>query len=195
MRSRLFWAFWSMVPVIALIWYCGPGQAVEARGVAAAHCDSAEQAAALEDWAKAAEEYGLAYENLPLSDVESRRVLSLRHARASFMSGKTWDGIADMEELLGEFNEVDPELAENCRYHLGTAQYFVAWKLRLEGAKAEIWKTEAEKARQHFRLLAESAQKTGSPRAEAFKKNVESVVWLQNLDLSELQALPLPGGC
>ena len=195
MRSRWFWTFWSILPVIALVWYSGPGQAVEARGVAASHFEVAEQAAALDDWAKATEEYLLAYDNLPLSDVGARRALSLRHARASFMSGKTWDGIADMEELLDQFEKVDPELAESCRYHLGTAQYFAAWKLRLEGAQASIWKTEAEKARQHFRLLAENAQKAGSPKAPAFKKNVESVVWLEQLDLSELQALPLPGGC
>ena len=195
MKSRVFWVLWAALPILVFFWYTGPGQAVEARGIASGHLDQARQAEALGDWTMAAKEYLLAYENLPVDDREGRRGLSLRQARAAFMSGETWNGIANLEELLAEFEGTDASLAAQCRQHLGAAQYFVAWKLRLEGATSDVWKPEAEKARQHFRRLAENAQAKSDPRALAFKKNVESVIWLEQMDLSELAALPLPGGC
>ena len=52
-----------------------------------------------------------------------------------------------------------------------------------------------EKARQNFRLLAEQSAKNDIENFEDNKKNLEAVVRLARMDLSELQALPLPKKC
>ena len=44
-------------------------------------------------------------------------------------------------------------------------------------------------------VLAEDAEARGAAETEDLKKNVESVIWLERMDLAELQSLPLPGAC
>ncbi len=64
--------------------------------------------------------------------------------------------------------------------------------MRVEGAARDEWMPVAEEARQHFRLLAESA----TPElAAAAARNLEATLRLQRMDLSELQGLPLPKKC
>jgi hypothetical protein len=68
--------------------------------------------------------------------------------------------------------------------------------MRLEGATNAEWMAETESSRQHFRLLSENAQKPGDPTlASDFQKNLEAVIRLELMDLSELKALPLPKQC
>ena len=67
--------------------------------------------------------------------------------------------------------------------------------MRLELAEKEEWMEPVEKARQNFRLLAEQSAKTDTKASEEHQKNLEAVVRLSRMDLSELQAQPLPKKC
>jgi len=194
-RQKMLWTVWAMIPVVLAIWWFGPGQELQARSRVASTVELAMAAAEQENWQEAAELFGQAIGEAPTDSPESNRWLRLHASHAEFMSGNTWNGIAGMEEVLDEIKDVDPDLARDARARIASAQYFATWKLRLEGAEAAVWKPEAEKARQHFRLLAEDAEARSAPESEDLKKNVESVIWLERMDLAELQALPLPGGC
>ena len=194
-REKLLWTIWAVIPVLLAIWWFGPGQELQARSRVASTVELAMAAVEEEKWEEAAQLFGQAIGEAPANSPESNRWLRLRASHSEFMSGNTWNGIAGMEEILDEAKDVDPELARAARARFAAAQYFATWKLRLEGADSAVWKPEAEKARQHFRLLAEDAEARGASEAEDLKKNVESVIWLERMDLAELQALPLPGGC
>jgi predicted nucleic acid binding AN1-type Zn finger protein len=68
--------------------------------------------------------------------------------------------------------------------------------MRLEGATAEEWKPEAEAARQHFRLLAETTKEAPKEgESNAFERSVEATIRLEQMDLSELRAKSLPKNC
>ena len=67
--------------------------------------------------------------------------------------------------------------------------------MRLELAEKKEWKEPLEKARQNFRLLAEQTAKTDAKASGDHQKNLEAVVRLARMDLSEVQALPLPKKC
>ncbi len=194
-RRKTLWAIWAVVPVLVAIWWFGPGQDLQARTRLSSIVDEARMCAESEEWKKAVELYQQALADVPVDDEEATLWLKLQTSHAEFMSGNTWAGITAMEEVMNEAGDIQPELARDARARIAAAQYFATWKLRLEGAKPEIWKPEAEKARQHFRLLAEEAEKNNLASAAELKKNVESVIWLERMDLAELKALPLPGGC
>jgi hypothetical protein len=110
-----------------------------------------------------------------------------------------------LEQLLSDLeaeDDRDPELTASVRHELATASYFTAWLMRLEGATADEWKPEAERARQQYRLLAEQADDeqpapsaAADDRAAAFKKNLESTIRLEQMDLSVLMSMPLPKDC
>lgn len=128
----------------------------------------------------------------------------LAKSRALVRSGDVWGGITELESLLEtvEPDGTDPSLAQEAlalraREELGTAYYFGARLLRLSGKPAEEWRVESGQARQQFRYLAEKAIASGAPAdaADAHQKNLELVLNLEQLDLNELQASPLPRNC
>ncbi|MGB1661614.1 MAG: hypothetical protein ACPHP7_08805 [Planctomycetota bacterium] len=194
-RRKTLWTLWAVIPVLVAIWWFGPGQDLQARTRLSSIVEEARLSSEAEDWKKAVELYQQALADVPDDDMEAILWLRLQTSHADFMSGNTWAGITAMEEVMNEAATEQPDLADDARARIAAAQYFATWKLRLEGAKPEVWKPEAEKARQHFRLLAEEAEKKNLTNAADLKKNVESVIWLERMDLAELKALPLPGGC
>ena len=194
-KRKAFWTMWAVIPVLVAIWWFGPGQDLQARTRLSSIVDEARTCIEAEDWKKAVELYQQAIGDVPSDDEEALLWLRLQTSHAEFMSGNTWAGISAMEEVMNEAGQSQPELARDARAKIAAAQYFATWKLRLEGAKPEVWKPEAEKERQHFRLLAEDAENNNLAGAADLKKNVESVIWLERMDLAELKALPLPGGC
>ena len=127
MKRRVFWTIWALLPVFGGFWYFGPGQELLAKDLAASHLDLALEAEGRSEWATAADEFQLALDGVPPTEVATRRYLTLKQSRASFMSGKTWSGIGGMEELLAEISadsSGDQELANSTRYNLATAQFF-----------------------------------------------------------------------
>lgn len=193
LRSGWFWAAWACVPVGALVVHLGPGQRWMARDAAERHLMLAAHAASQEEFADAADEYAAAREALPIEDVAARQRLELAEARARIENGDFVEAVDQLETALGEAIEADvkdqPRI-DQLRADIAEASYYTAWMMRLEGATEDEWKPETEKARQHYRLLAESGT-----NADDNTKNLEAVVRLEQMSLKDLEALPLPKKC
>ncbi len=189
---------WLLAPVAIIAWHYGPGQDLLERDRAGSLTRSAEAAAAQSRWEPAAARFAEAGRALPEDDRAARRRLRLAEACSRIQAGEMIEGQEQLEALLGELEKQpddDPPLLTSVRHELATASYYAAWLMRLEGATAEEWKPEAERARQQFRLLAELPRHAEDGRAERFKKNLEATIRLEQMDLSTLKAKPLPKDC
>lgn len=186
-------------PIAAVAWHFGPGQSQLAfdraqilvnRAEAARENEQWEQAVALLDEALNA----LPEEETPTTKARQQQIL-FAQAKAKVQSGQILEGEEQLALLLEELEGgSDQEMLAAVRHELGTTGYYIAWLMRLEGATAEEWKPEADRARQHFRLLAEQAGPSDD-EPTAFHKNLEAVIRLEQMDLSELKAKPLPKKC
>ncbi|MCH2162639.1 MAG: hypothetical protein MK085_12305 [Phycisphaerales bacterium] len=153
-------------------------------------------ARAADQWELVADAYKDVEELLEEDDVVQPRIRWAK-ARALVRSGDIWGGAGELEDLLHELDQTDSEgsqLARATREELASAHYFGARLLRLGGEPAMEWRAESAKARQHFRLLAESASSRGERMdvVRGFEDNVERVLDLEQLDLSDIQGMPLP---
>jgi hypothetical protein len=197
MRKTILLTLWLLAPVLLLAFHYGPGQGYVARGRAAEKIAEALQFEQAGDWLGAREAYSEALAALTAGDVAVRFKLRLAQANARMYSGELPEAITDLESLLTEMQKqkADPKQLRDVRGTLGTAEYYAAWLMRLEGATAEEWTVPVENARQHFRLLAEEAEKSDAKLAVDYQKNLESTIRLARMDLSELQGLPLSKFC
>ncbi|MEN1704414.1 MAG: hypothetical protein AAGJ54_02715 [Planctomycetota bacterium] len=190
---RAAWAAWALAPVAVLAFHAGPGQAMYARERAAAEITEASQRLEAGAWLDAVSRLDAALAELPEDDA-GRAALRLELAAAKVHAGEVIEGTGELDALLQEIDaEADPEFAASVRAELATAHYYAAWIMRLEGATPDEWREESGKAKQHFRLLAEAEGDEGL--ADASAKNLESVIRLERMDLSELEGLPLPKDC
>lgn len=255
--TRIGWACWALVPVVAVAYHFGPGQlsaqrdqaarlqsdavdaeriaeeaqriayeqhlaaiearrtaflskspADEARSLEATQREDAAYASAAEAWREVAGRIEAVTRVFGERDTPESLHLRLAHGRALVRSGEVWSGIESLESLLTTVDDespsmpLAPELATRTREELATAYYYGARLLRLNGMPAQEWMVESGKARQHFRLLAESARSEGedsaardaaaAERAEAHQRNLELVLNLEQSSLAELQARPIP---
>ena len=198
LACALLLILWCLVPIAVLAYHYGPGQTALKRDRAAQFLAQAQAAEKGGHWTSALDLYTRALETLPASDVEPRWRLQLAQNKARMFSGQLPEAMIHLETLLGDLLKAGapPALVREVRAEAGTAQYYTAWLMRLEGATTEEWTPEVEQARQHFRLLAEESQTSLSvDRIPDFQKNLEAVVRLARMDLSELQGLPLPKQC
>ncbi len=195
MLRNLLIVAWCAVPLIAIAFHYGPGQPALARDIAAEHLQTARVAATQENYDDALQAFAATLSALPENDPTRPRI-ELERAVVNAASGNLLEGIEQMGDLLktlSDRGEGNSELARATRTELGEAHYHAAWLMRLEGASTDEWTLEADAARQHFRLLAETA--TNENEAITHEKNLESTIRLQQLDLSELKGLPLPKKC
>jgi len=195
---RIWLSAWLLTPVAILGLHYGPGQAHLARDRADDFRRAAEAAAAGEKWPEALAMYQQALALLPEDDGGRRDRLELAHARTRIYAGQMIEGQEQLEKLLARLEQApqrDTELMTSVAHELASASYYTAWVMRLEGATAEEWKPEAERARQQFRLLAERAAEATPADAEVFQKNLEATIRLEQMDLTMLQAKPLPKKC
>lgn len=190
-----------LCPLAAVAWHYGPGQTQLADYRVERLVQQAEAAATNQDWEQAVALFDQALaeipENMSPQEQRTRRQIQLAQAQAMIQTGQILEGEAQLQTLLEELQTArrpDAELLTAVRHELATTGYFMAWLMRLEGATAEEWKPEAELARQHFRLLAEQADSPGD-EPTAFHKNLEATIRLEQMDLSELKAKPLPKKC
>jgi len=201
MRKKLLTAAWLLIPVVLLAVHYGPGQSGLSRDKAALDVHRAVLAEQAESWAEAVQHYANALANLPAADVQQRFQLRSAQAQARLMSGELPEAKADLDGLLADAlkNNVDAALVNEIRARLASAEYYAGWLMRLEGATTEEWMAETESARQHYRLLAEQSSKSQVAAQVAtstdYQKNLEAVIRLQRMDLSELKGLPLPKQC
>ncbi|MBC23480.1 MAG: hypothetical protein CMJ32_06135 [Phycisphaerae bacterium] len=193
MTKKVLWIAWALIPVLFIAWYFGPGQDSLGRYQAGQSIRQATAAAGDLQWQEAVDAYTEALEQLSDSDEQLRQYVELERANAIIQNGEIWKGISQLDTIVEECGQSDPELARAARSSVGMARYYAAWLMRLEGATPEEWKPETEIARQHFKLLA--SMESDPTASDAFRKNVESVIRLEQMDLSELKMLPLPGNC
>ena len=192
MKKNLFILLWALAPVALLAYHFGPGQDGLAREEAKASIRAALDFEAGEQWQQAIDAYNDALATLPDTETAKRQQLQLARANARIYIGELPEAMFEMEHLLDETAKgSDSELESKVRSSLASAQYYTGWLMRLELAEKKEWKEPLEKARQNFRLLAEQTAKA----SEDHQKNLEAVVRLARMDLSEVQALPLPKKC
>ncbi|RTZ67296.1 MAG: hypothetical protein DSZ35_06595 [Verrucomicrobia bacterium] len=196
MKKNLLIFLWALAPVALLAYHFGPGQAGLAREEARASIRAALNFEAGQQWQQAIDAYNDALAALPETETAKRQQLQLARANARIYVGELPEAMLSMEHLLDETAKgSDSELESKVRSSLASAQYYTGWLMRLELAEKEEWKEPLEKARQNFRLLAEQTDKTDAKASEDHQKNLEAVVRLARMDLSEVQALPLPKKC
>jgi len=195
MRRKILFTLWLLVPVAVLAYHFGPGQSrlsTERASKAIAEARALETA---EAWPEAVQAWADALAATPTDKQLARFQIRLAHANARIYAGELPEAMEDMETLLTETHaaKVDAAFQREVRSSLGSARYYSAWLMRLEGAPTDEWLVQSESARQHFRLLAEETKTT--TLATGFEKNLEATVRLEQMDLSELQGLPLPKKC
>ena len=196
MKKNLLIFLWALAPVALLAFHFGPGQVGLAREEAKTSIQAALDFEAGEQWQQAIDSYNDALAALPDSETTKRHQLQLARANARIYVGELPEAMLAMEHLLNETaKSSDSELESKVRSSLASAQYYTGWLMRLELAEKKEWKEPLEKARQNFRLLAEQTAKTDATASEDHQKNLEAVVRLARMDLSEVQALPLPKKC
>ena len=196
MKKNLLIFLWALAPVALLAYHYGPGQTGLAREEAKASIQAALEFEKKEQWQQAIDAYNEALAALPEEETAKRMQLQLARANARIYVGELPEAMFAMEHLLDEAAKGDDKKLENkVRASLASAQYYTGWLMRLELAEKEEWMEPVEKARQNFRLLAEQSAKTDAKASEEHQKNLAAVVRLARMDLSELQALPLPKKC
>jgi len=198
MRKKLLLAVWLLVPVVLLAVHYGPGQRGLSRDKAAEKIAKAQAAEQAENWSDAVQLYSDALADLPSTDTRRRYQLRLAQAKARMYLGELPEAKADLEGLLADAQKggVNAALTAEIRANLASAEYYAAWLMRLEGAATEEWMAETESSRQHLRLLAEQSKQSGlASLATDHQKNLEAVIRLELMDLSELKGLPLPKQC
>jgi hypothetical protein len=197
MPPKLTLYAWVLVPVALLAFHFGPGQAYLHRDAAARHLAEAGVAEKQENWPVALKAYADALREIPATDGKRQREVRLAHARARMYSGEIVEAMSEMKALLAELPADGSEslLGDEVRETLGTAEYYTAWLMRLEGAAPEEWTAEVDNARQQFRYLAENQIGAGLASAKEEQEHLEAAIRLERTDLSELRGLPLPKFC
>jgi hypothetical protein len=194
MIKKIFFLVWALVPVGLLAFHYGPGQAAVARDQAAEELRRAQDLEAREEWKPAMEAYASVLTHLPATEIAARRQVQILRAKARMFSGELPEAIGDLEALQSEFIKAGAPVGQQreLRATLAMGQYYAGWLMRLESAPAEEWLAQVDNSRQNFKFLAEGSD---APDAEKYQKNLEAVVRLARMDLSELQALALPKQC
>ena len=196
MKKKLLITLWLLVPIVVLAFHYGPGQKRLALDGAAEKIKAAQLAEQQEDWRAAVAAYAEAITALPPGEKLARHKLQLAHANARMFAGELPEAMIEMEGLLSDMlkDKAPATQVREVRGTLASAQYYAGWLMRLEGATTAEWLAETEQSRQNFRLLAEET--SAEPATSlGYKKNLEAVIRLERMDLSELQGLPLPKQC
>jgi hypothetical protein len=194
---KLLLTLWLIAPIGMLSYHYGPGQEKLARDRAAQQLAIAQKAEKGDDWKTANAAYAQALINLPANDTSPRLSIRLAQAKSRMYLGELPEAMEDTESLLQDAlkDSADAKLVNQIRTAAASMHYYVAWLMRLEGADKSEWTEQTEDARQHFRLLAENASAEQSTDTQPQEKNLESVIRLARMDLSELKGLPLPKEC
>lgn len=190
---------WGLVPLFLGAYHYGPGQAQLKLDDVDRRIKAAQSAEEQGDWNRAVALYNAALPMVPADNVKESQKIRLERDKAMMFNGQLPDAYLDLQALLGELQEADkpdPELLKQTRSAMANAEYYVTWTLRLEGVGKEGWEPIIESSRQNYRLLAENAAEAGSQgELKEQQENLEAVIRLANLDLTDLQGMPIPKQC
>ena len=200
MRKAIF-VVWLLVPVAAGAYHYGPGQERIKLDDASRMIRQADSYAANKQWDKAVAAYTEAQTVLPKDQLQLGRRLRLERAKAQMFAAQLPAANAELKGLVEELqteaanagSRGTPQLLADARSALANSQYYKTWLMRLEGLPQEQWEPEIEAARQTYKLLAQQTETAGDAKSsQRYKQDLESVIRLARMDLSELQGLPLP---
>ena len=189
-------SLWLVLPALAVAYHYGPGQRGLVMDDVGLMVQAANHYSNQQDWTKTIELCDQALQTLPEEDLVLRRKVTLEKAKAQMMASQLPNA---REALVGLMDEIskDPSVAEDfkndVRQALASSEFYLTWLMRLEGLGRQDWEPHIESARQHYKLLAESASDAKKPQvALQRKKDLESTIRLARMDLGDLQGLPLP---
>jgi hypothetical protein len=198
MRAFLVSA-WLFLGLAGMIFHLGPGQELQKQDVLNGNLRQARLNVEAENWADAIDYFDDAIAGLSENEVDLHQQLRLEKAKAQMMDSQLPEARLALEALMDEVMESGDStsgLAQETRLALASSQYYVTWLMRLEGVGREEWEPEIEAARQNYRILSEMAEQgSDANAAEKRREDLEAAVRLARMDLSELQALPLPCQC
>ena len=198
---------WCLLPVGAGAYHFGPGQdlvllddAGRLMKEAAGHAQRAEEIAATEGdaaasalWAQAEEAWGEALGLLPEERLHEQRQVRLERAKAQMFLSQLPAANRDLHGLVDELaldDDADPALLRDARKTLANSEYYMTWLMRLEGEGREKWEPRIENARQHLKLVAQ--EEIAEEERGEVEEDLEAVIRLARMELSDLQGLPLP---
>lgn len=224
--KRGLWCAWAAIPVAALTFHLAAGAPLSDRDRAGSLTREGQSLLSKGEPLDAADAFAKARALLPEEARAERLKLEIAEARARVEGAEIVEAQGMFERMLEEHqghlkaqqvagraaSADDQALETTLRSEIGRTTYYVAWLMRRQGAAPEEWKPETEKARQHYRLLAErfgagdGARGNGTDRstggtgpdaekAKTFRENLEAVIRLEQMDLNDLMAKPLPKGC
>lgn len=192
---------WLMLPVLVGAYHYGPGQARLKLDEVTALLEQADQLVQEKQWKQAVAAYENALALLPEGHDEVRQRVRLERAKAMMFCAELPAANAELLTLVDELQQrqsqiEDPAAAEvlrDARAALANSQYYRTWLMRLEGLPQAEWEPEIDAARQTYKLLAIQSVDAGDAKnAKRYQEDLESVVKLARMDLSDLQGLPLP---
>ncbi len=190
---------WLTIPFLAWAYHVGPGQQKMKLDEAGQFLTKAGLASKAEDFENAKTLYTQALAKLTDEQKNESYAIRLALAKSQVESNQLPEARAGLEALLNELEKdsnADGQVIDGTRDALANAQYYMTWLMRLEGKPAEAWEPEIEASRQHYRLLAESAEKAGdAKKQEVHQHDLEAAIRLARMDLSALQALKIPSQC
>lgn len=195
----MFLLGWALIPCFIGAYHYGPGQEQIKLDRVDRRVQAAQEAAKQNNWSQAVLLYNEAMPMIPKEDVATARKVRLERNKAMMMNGELPQAYLDLQALMEEITQEekpDPELLKQTRSAMANAEYYVTWTLRLEGLGKEDWEPIIESSRQNYRLLAEEAAKSeNQEELKEHQENLEAVIRLANLDLANLQAIPIPKQC
>ncbi len=192
-------AIWVLVPVLAGAYHYGPGQERLKLDAADGYLTAARRSVAAGDHARAVELFTDALGQLPAERENEAARIRVERAKAMLLAHQLPEAYDELSLLLPELQDdpaADPALLTDARESLANAKYYLTWLMRLEGEARTEWEPEIEAARQGYRLLSEQAESRGEKASlQRHQEDLEATIRLARMDLSELQALPLPSQC
>ena len=158
--------------------------------------EAARESGTIEDWTLAIEAYETALAMIPEEKEEEKARTRLAIARSRMGQGDLVQALVDLETLLDEVLNADATindradknrrtnvngssrdqnmqsprgegLEDEIRETLARNEYFIAWRMRLDGSDIDAWRREVDNARRHFRYLAESQDEQSAMESDA----------------------------
>lgn len=162
----------------------------------AADTEDAAYTQAATAWAAAADKLREAQEMLTAAGSDKAQTVRIARDRALIRAGNIGEGVGDLELMLDTLTDAGQSaapLADQAREEAATGYYYGARLLRSAGKPTNEWREVSGQARQNFRYLAESGDKSAADlKAAELQKNLELVLNLEQSTDEDLTAKPLP---
>ena len=193
---KLVLAVWLLLPVLVGAYHYGPGQERVKLDEMSALLKQADDLVSKQQWKDAVATYEEALALLPKGHDDVRQKVRLERAKAMMFCAELPAANSELLMLVDELQQSepsDPKLLNEARGALANSQYYRTWLMRLEGLPRAEWEPEIDAARQTYKMLATHSDEIGDAKnAKRYQEDLESVVKLARMDLSDLQGLPLP---